>query len=221
VNSTQVTPLAPGSPLAKIKDVVSFNGSTDAALALQFAPPSCLHVLAPAFDSDLPVAPPSAANYAALAGAGLPLLGHKDAQALRISDPSLIRPAAGTPAALTLLFGAEPAHTWCYYYEKADLARANGDWSLVADLGDRAFKASFRPDDQSEYLPFIEAYARLKRWDDARQLTYSTADAMPILAPALCGVWQRVDLDPSLSSSEHDLVAKVEGRLGYCPVSGR
>ena len=99
-------------------------------------------------------------------------------------------------------------HNWCYYYEKADLARQAGDWNQVAHLGDEAFAASYRPDDLSEYLPFIEAYARLNRWNDAKQLTLSTADTMPILEPALCGLWQRVNNDSSLSAQEHNLYSQ-------------
>jgi len=87
----------------------------------------------------------------------------------------------------------------------------------VASLGDKAFSIPYYPDDQSEYLPFIEAYARIKRWDDAQKLTFSTADSMPILKPALCALWQRVDTETSLSTQEHDTINKVERRLNYCP----
>jgi hypothetical protein len=218
VNTGNPIPLTPGSPLVKIKDAVSFHGSTSAALVVQFTPPSCLHILNPTYDSDLPLSPLSGQSYKALSGIGIPVLGRKDAIALPLSNPSLIKPSGNTPAALSNLFGPEPLHSWCYYYEKADLARQEGDWNQVAHLGDEAFAASYRPDDPSEYLPFIEAYARLNRWNDAKQLTLTTADTMPLLEPALCGLWQRVDSNPSLSNQEYDYILKVEQRLQYCPV---
>jgi hypothetical protein len=130
----------------------------------------------------------------------------------------LIQPSDAGPVALSDLFGPEPPHNWCYYYEKADLARQMGDWTQVARFGDEAFAASFRPDDPSEYLPFIEAYARLNRWNDAKQLALSTADTMPILEPALCGLWQRVNLNSSLSAQERNFILNIENRLKYCPI---
>lgn len=57
------------------------------------------------------------------------------------------------------LFGAEPAHGWCYYYQKADLARQLGDWAEVASLGDEARQARLSAQDAVEWLPFIQAYA--------------------------------------------------------------
>jgi len=218
INTGSPIPLTTGAPLVKIKDVDSFHGSTDSALVVQFTPPSCLHVLNPKYDSDLPLSPPSGQSYKALSDASVPVLGRKDAMALPLSRPSLITPSNVMPDVLSKLLGPEPSHGWCYYYEKADLARQQGDWSQVAKLGDQALNASYRPDDLSEYLPFIEAYARLNRWNDARQLTLSTVDAMPILGPALCGLWQRVDANPSLTPQEQGYILKVEQRLKYCPV---
>ncbi|HUH99292.1 MAG TPA: hypothetical protein VLZ89_18175 [Anaerolineales bacterium] len=218
INSGSSLPLTAGSVLDRTRDVVSFHGSTNAALVVQFTPPSCLHILDPLYDSNLPLAPLAGANYKALAGAGLPMLGRRDEQALPLSNPSLIHSSNAAPAALSELFGPEPLHNWCYFYEKADLARQAGDWSQVARLGDQAFAASYRPDDLSEYLPFIEAYARLRRWDDAKQLTLSVADSMPILEPALCGLWQRLDANPSLAAPEHSYILKVQQRLHDCPL---
>ena len=56
-------------------------------------------------------------------------------------------------------FGAEPAHGWCYYYQKADLARQLGDWAEVARLGDAARKERLEAQDAIEWLPFVQAYA--------------------------------------------------------------
>ena len=216
VNTGSAISLIPGAPVAMTKDVYDFQGSTDAVLVAQFNPPSCLHILNPLYDSDLPLAPASGQTYRALSTFAFPMLGRKDAIALPLSKPDLIE-ASAPPASVPDILGPEPIHNWCYYYEKADLARQTGDWSRVASLGDKAFAIPYYPDDQSEYLPFIEAYARIKRWNDAQKLTFSTADAMPILKPALCALWQRVDTDSSLSVQEHDAINKVERRLNYCP----
>jgi hypothetical protein len=59
------------------------------------------------------------------------------------------------------IFGDEPQHDWCFYYQKADLARQRGDWKEVARLGDEAQKLGLHPNDQIELMPFLQAYAFL------------------------------------------------------------
>jgi len=56
-------------------------------------------------------------------------------------------------------FGKEPEHKWCFYYEKAELALQAGNWTEAASLGEQAIRLNFHPEDQSEWLPFLEAYA--------------------------------------------------------------
>lgn len=58
-----------------------------------------------------------------------------------------------------LVFGPEPAHEWCYYYEKADLARQRGDWEAVMAIGNEALDKGFFPQDDIEWMPFLQAYA--------------------------------------------------------------
>jgi hypothetical protein len=69
----------------------------------------------------------------------------------------LVEEAPHTPPAM--VFGLEPIHNWCYYYEKADLARQRGDWEEVLNLGNEAFKKGFAPNDSIEWMPFLQAYA--------------------------------------------------------------
>jgi len=57
------------------------------------------------------------------------------------------------------IFGDEPPHSWCYYYEKADLARQLNDWQEVKRLGAEAKNRGYYPDDSIEWLPFMEAEA--------------------------------------------------------------
>jgi hypothetical protein len=57
------------------------------------------------------------------------------------------------------IFGEEPAEGWCYYYEKADLARQRGDWKEITRLGDIVSERDLRPYDWIEWMPFIEGYA--------------------------------------------------------------
>jgi hypothetical protein len=64
-----------------------------------------------------------------------------------------------TPVPMYFAFGPEPAHDWCYYYQKASLARQAGDWETLAALGDEAAIAGYSPEDPIEWMPYLQAYA--------------------------------------------------------------
>jgi hypothetical protein len=59
------------------------------------------------------------------------------------------------------IFGSEPEHTWCWYYETAALARQRGDWQAIAALGEQVEALGLRPLDRSEWMPFFHAYINL------------------------------------------------------------
>lgn len=58
-----------------------------------------------------------------------------------------------------IVFGPEPARGWCYYYQKADLARQRGDWESIVGLGNEAQENGLVPSDAIEWMPFLQAYA--------------------------------------------------------------
>jgi hypothetical protein len=70
-------------------------------------------------------------------------------------------PEGSLPELPPVLFGAEPAHGWCYYYERAELARQAGDWQAVAALYAEAEQLALQPGDRIEWMPFLQAYAAL------------------------------------------------------------
>ena len=57
------------------------------------------------------------------------------------------------------IFGKEPEHNWCFYFQKADLASQSGNWNEVVSLGEEAIRLELSPEDRSEWLPFLKAYA--------------------------------------------------------------
>lgn len=50
---------------------------------------------------------------------------------------------------------------WCYYYQRADLARQIGDWEQVSALEAEATRLGFSPSDPLEWIPFLQAQAVL------------------------------------------------------------
>lgn len=78
---------------------------------------------------------------------------------------------AVAPVPPETLFGAEPPHGWCYYYQKADLARQQGDWEMITAVNDLAEKQGLHPNDQIELMPFLQAYAYLGDVKQVRQIS--------------------------------------------------
>ena len=195
----------------------NFHGNTSDMLVFQFRPPACLHILDPKYHADIPAPPNSIDITKDMLADGIPVLTARTLQALPLSDVSRIMDngkADATPP--SFLFGTEIPRTWCYYFQKADLARQLGDWEQVAKLGDEVFAIPYFPNDASEFLPFIEAYLRLGRIEDAREWTRNASKQMPVLGPALCAVWQRIAADGVVIPES--AMDKTIRELKYCPV---
>ncbi len=88
------------------------------------------------------------------------------------------------------IFGSEPPHAWCYYFQKAELARQFGQWNEIVRLGDEARAQGFTPTDPIEWFPFIEGYALGGNLDEARALTSEAHAAKALYDPLLCSLWE-------------------------------
>jgi len=90
---------------------------------------------------------------------GLPARADGDLWAVAAySNISRIREGRHNVDMLTSLFGDEPSHSWCYYFQKAEFARQQGNWTEVMRLGEEARAQGLEPQDHSEWRPFFEAY---------------------------------------------------------------
>ncbi len=69
-----------------------------------------------------------------------------------------------------VVFGVEPEQDWCYYYQKADLARQQRNWTQIPELLQEAVKKGYYPDDGLEWMPFLQASAVLGDVDQVRRL---------------------------------------------------
>ncbi|PKN91596.1 MAG: hypothetical protein CVU44_18615 [Chloroflexi bacterium HGW-Chloroflexi-6] len=77
------------------------------------------------------------------------------------SEIERVQAGSGQPTPPYFAFGAEPEHGWCYYYQKASLARQYGDWQAVLNLGSEARLKNLSPYDEIEWIPFLQAEALL------------------------------------------------------------
>ncbi len=99
-------------------------------------------------------------------------------------------------------FGAEPGHGWCYYYQKATLARQKGDWAGVVTLGEKALTDGFYPSDKIEWMPFMQAYTMLGQKDKLRRFV-SIMRESPYIQKQACGIL-------STSASNPDMLATIQ-----------
>jgi hypothetical protein len=154
-----------------------FQGSTDRALVYYYTPPGCVKFLDPQYDLRLPQLP----RYISDA------TGLSDIERILSTSPN------GTAQPPEDIFGIQPAPDWCYYFEKAELARQNGDWQQVRKLGEQAFALEKRlyPVNAPEFLPYIEAHLRLGEASEAYDLSLRAFHLSPRLNRSLCDTWDR------------------------------
>jgi hypothetical protein len=69
------------------------------------------------------------------------------------------------------IYGPEPDHGWCYYFQRASLAAQLVEWQQVVELADAALSADIKPLDRSEWMPFLRGYIMVGRYDDAKELS--------------------------------------------------
>jgi hypothetical protein len=155
-----------------------FNGNTSQAIAFYYDPPACLRLLEPDLDSNNRF----------------------------ILDESLMREASAlsnrtqildsSNAIMPKVYGPEPEHEWCYYFERADLARQLGNWDEVVSLGDQALRLDDHPNNPVERFVFIEGYAHNGDWDRAMKLSKESYKvSKEYVAPLLCRLWKRIETE--------------------------
>ena len=109
-----------------------------------------------------------------------------------LSDLRLIVADPLTPASPPAhLFGIEPNHGWCYYYQKADLARQIGDWEGVLRWYSLAQNQGLSELHKSELYPKIEAMVMTDDWQAAYDLTRELQGSDKLVDRGLCAIWER------------------------------
>ncbi len=190
-----------GQPISFEYRTVKFEGSTSQAVTIIVPPNACLHVLDSVYaGGDTYERQPRFLR-----------------DAIPLSDPSLIIADAEPPEMPVSLFGVEPPHSWCYYYEKAELARQVGDWEAVAALGDEARAQSFVPGDALEWLPFIEGYVITGNYRTARDLSILAYQDDSRPRKGLCYMWNRIQANEQGNVEAEELASEMLEKFECVP----
>ncbi|HUH98980.1 MAG TPA: hypothetical protein VLZ89_16585, partial [Anaerolineales bacterium] len=186
------TDLKAGLPIGHSVRNLRFQGNTSASIAFMHQTSlACLRMLDPVYADD-------------------PLLSDAQGGLIPVSNLSRIVPAAPPAAPDPDIFGPEPAHGWCYFFEKADLARQLQDWKTIIALYQQAGKDGLAPQYGAEYIPFIEAFARTGDWQKADDLTLAARNLTPNLGTMLCADWARLN---QLASPDAKVIEQVRQSL--------
>lgn len=175
-----------------------FEGNTSQSLLVFFAPPRCVKVMHPIDDLNLPYKP----DYIR--------------PALQLSNLDWIITNPDQPASPPAnIFGEEPQHGWCYFFEKAELAVQMEDWEEVVRLSEKAFqyKDEFDRETASELIPFIRGFAQTGQWEKAYSLSMKAFQASPKMQNMLCATWYYLQQTTPQSLSRQDWLAQVNANL--------
>jgi hypothetical protein len=135
---------------------------------------------------------------------------------LEVSDVSQIA-ALPMNAPETAIFGEEPPRTWCYFFEKADLARQFEMWDEAQRLWSEAVDGGFRAANGVEMVPFIEAHARMGDWATARTLTRQAQVLPDRPTSLLCDVWGELASEVPKSDEKARITLQMQEDLGCQP----
>ncbi len=155
--------LEPGVPLVH----GPFEGNTSRAITIFKSSSGCLHVLRP-----------QDRYYRDIA----PLLN----EAMRLTDEGLIDARPENPALPPALMFPEPDHGWCYYLQKAELARQVGQWDQVVAIAAEVEGLSLTPPVPFDWAVFAEGYARLGEFERASEYLDRIASQPPGYDNTLC-----------------------------------
>ncbi|MCC7191107.1 MAG: hypothetical protein IT312_20415 [Anaerolineales bacterium] len=177
----------------------TFNGNTSQALAIYFQPPGCLRILDPDVDRvNRSIPEQSLMRFAARLTNYGAILNESTAQMPEPYDP-------------------EPPHGWCYYFEKADLARQFKQWEEVVALADKAFESNPRPGDPAEYFVFIEGYAHAGEWARAVELSKQSFGESEWMRAPLCQLWERVQAETVEGPERSEALSEMRSLLACNP----
>lgn len=175
---------------------IDFNSSTSNAVVIYMPRNGCLRVLDPS-GAD----PKIYSNLPDVLTGAIPL-----SDLSRIITPT---EPAHPP------FFPEPEPDWCYYFTHAQLALQNDDHSQAVRFGDEVQDLGFHPEDPTEWLVFVEAYALNDDLETAEKLSVTALNADPKLRKGVCAVWEQVKVQGPASDAED--VETISLSLGCNP----
>lgn len=176
--ASAISSLAANEPISYTYRGFRFTGNTSNLVAFVQPAGACLRVLTPEDSIAVPKSGPRSEFWS---------------QVIPLSNPEDILTETKNPATLPSdLFAQPDTNQWCYFFEKADLARQQSDWQQVIGLYQQAADKGYQPKVPAEWLPLIDAYANTNQLDKAFQATQNIKIENPDDQVMLCNTWNNL-----------------------------
>jgi hypothetical protein len=176
-----------------------FVGTTSDMLVLFYSQPGCLRILDPIRDRDLYIFPDAIQKMASLSNLEM-IIPNKDPAAVPMKE----------------IIQSEPPNNWCYYYQKAELARQVEDWEEIERLGNVAYSIGTFPQEASELMTFIEGYAAVGNWQRAFELSDESYRMSPMMQGPICNLFMNLENRFPHSKTQLELLNSYMNKLD-CP----
>ena len=191
-----ITSFSEDSPISYSFRTFVFNGNTSSILVYKKPADSCLRIFSSTDSADEFQTDDSYDFWKA---------------AIPLSNQSLIIANPEDPAVLPQkYFGKEDTDQWCYYFEKADLARQQSKWQDVIDLYARAKEKGFTPLAPYEWTPLIDAYIATGQIQNAIGITNDLNLADDNAKSVFCSTWINLEKQSANSKDSPTIQKMIE-----------
>ncbi len=168
--------LIPGKSIRCSHQIGDFSAQTLRVISFIYYPPHCLRVLEPNLVEENSVIPKFILNAQNISDLNTIL-----------SEPDLMHVNN-----IQNLFGKEPRHDWCYFFEKADLAKQHENWPEILQLYEEVRQLGLEPSNGMEWLSFIQALAYSGDLKQAAQLTRQAVVITRDNINEYCHIWENI-----------------------------
>ena len=103
--------------------------------------------------------------------------------------------------------------TWCYFYQKAELARQYQRWDEIQLLWNSAIDNNVQTTIGTEYIPFIDGFAHIAHWQTAAELTISANKLSKAMNSILCPLWDSIEQSTSDSEERDETIRQIKMKL--------
>lgn len=177
------TTLTKGFDIYKNFRNLSFSGNTKDTIALTYHPAiGCMRVLDPIYQND-------------------PTLNNLQKSYTNITNPLCIKTNTASAAQTTPdWLHLQPSISWCYFFQKADLARQNNEWDSIVSIYADSKEYQSQILNSAEYVPLLLAELNLKDFQQALILSEQMSELTPDSEKLICDVWQQTNPVADLSA---------------------
>ncbi len=167
--------LQPDSEIEFIYRTLHFTSRVGNALVIYYPTDGCLRVLDPIYTNKefFPDAP------------------YQLTDMIPLSNLDLTK-TDNAPATMPPIIGSKTGHGWCYYFQRAELARQQGNWQQVVDLFSEVENRNLKPENPSEYLVFIEGLIQSGKMERAQKLAMDELISKGIPINGTCSTLKRI-----------------------------